>query len=282
MNETGKGKPVHAGARMTPYELVFTDGDFESNTFPRIREEAGSTDLADLRRDRFDFLSTAGEVVREMIPSEAGPDALDHFRSILFHAFHFWSEGKPLYVLEPSAARYLVESAPSLEGWELAAPERALYLQLPANLFWSSISPDVAPEPVDGFFVTRTYGDDPLGIPYERLDVLVVLGIRRSRAGFSVMSVESELGADIAPPWVGEGRQEGDFSNTLPGGELNGLYSILTIGEVLKLVARALWYVDSFPETLVEVAAPEARERDVDPPPTHLAHVRIGLGSGSG
>src|SRR5690606_23214877 len=44
--------------RLTPYELVFTSGDFEARVFPRIREEAVEQGLEKLSRERFDFLST--------------------------------------------------------------------------------------------------------------------------------------------------------------------------------------------------------------------------------
>jgi hypothetical protein len=48
--------------------------------------------------------------------------------------------------------------------------------------------------------------------------------------------------------WAEPGRDEGrDFENVLPGGEMAGLYSILTTAEALKLVARLLWYVEATP-----------------------------------
>lgn len=267
--------------RLTPYELVFTEGDFEAETFPQIRAETGDGEIETLRRDRFDFIRTAGKVVREVTPADAPPDALEQYRAILFHAFHFWAAGRQLYVLESAAARYLVEAAPPLTEWEFEIPSRSLYLQLPANLFWSSISPDTPPEPVDGFFVTCTTGIDPIGEPYNHLDVLVVLGIRRGRAGFSVIPVTTEIGSGIPDPWGAEERTDGDFKNVLPGGELSGLYSILTTGEVLKLVGRSLWYIGSFADSLVAVDAPEPREDQREPPPSHLDHVRVTLAADS-
>ncbi|HUE97453.1 MAG TPA: hypothetical protein VMN39_12390 [Longimicrobiaceae bacterium] len=267
---------MKTAARLTPYELVFTEGDFESRIFPQIRVEAGEA-IDTLPRDKFDFIRTAGEVVRELTPDDAPPEALEQYRAILFHAFHFWAERHPLYLLEPATARYLVEAEPALDDWSFSSPARSLYLQLPANLFWSSISPDVPPEPVDGFFLTLSAGEDPVGDAYEHLDVLVVLGIRRARAGFSVIAVETEIGSGMENPWTSEARRGGDFANELPGGELAGLYSILTSDEVLKLVARALWYIESFPEGALEVPAPEVADRTTEPPSTHLSYVRITL-----
>jgi hypothetical protein len=269
-------------ARLTPYELVFTEGDFESRVFPKIRSEAEAQAVDASRRERFDFLSTAGDVVREVTPPDAPPDALEQYRALLFHAYHFWAEGKRLYALDQAVARYLVETAPNLDGWEFAMPGSSVYLQLPSNLFWSSISPDTPPEPVDGFFVTVSEVPDPLGSPAEILEVLLVLGIRRSRAGFSVIPLVTETGEGIAEAWDTEGRPEGDFANMLPGGEMAGLYSMLTTGEVLKLVGRAFWYIDAFPDGLVEVPALEDMAAEEEAPTSYLGHTRVTLAAGEG
>jgi len=46
-------------------------------------------------------------------------------------------------------------------------------------------------------------------------------------------------------------RQAGpDFETTLPGGELEGLYSLETAGEALKLVARLFQYLSEVPAAL--------------------------------
>ncbi|MEX2583860.1 MAG: hypothetical protein WD766_11330 [Gemmatimonadota bacterium] len=265
---------------MSPYELVFTEGDFESRVFPRIRTEAEAQEVDALRRERFDFLSTAGEVVRQVTPEEAPPEALEQYRALLFHAYHFWHGGKRLYALDAAVARYLVETAPRLAEWEFSLPSSSVYLQLPANLFWSSISPETPPEPVDGFFVTTSDVSDPLGEPAQQIEILLVLGIRKSRAGFSVIPLLTETGRGIMEAWGAEGREDGDFTTDLPGGDIDGLYSILTTGEVLKLVGRVFWYIDSFPEGLVEVPALENVDDDDGPPASHLEYVRITLSGG--
>lgn len=267
------------GSRLTPYEIVFIDGDFESRTFPRIAREAAEEGVESLHRERFEFLSTVGDVVREVTPEDAPPDAIEQYRALLFHAYHHWSEGHRLFVLDTAVARYLVESAPAIDGWSFVAPARSLYLQLPANLFWSSISPETAPEPVDGFFVTSSTGTDALGKEFENVDILAVLGIRRSRAGFSVIPVEMEVGEGVLPAWEGPSRPDGDFANVLPGGEIAGLYSMLTTTEVLKLVSRVFWYIEQFPENLVDVLAPEPRDDQDEAPPTQLAYSRITIGA---
>ncbi|MEX2571475.1 MAG: hypothetical protein WD737_09210 [Gemmatimonadota bacterium] len=265
------------GARLTPYELVFTEGEFESRIFPRIGEEAAEQKVDTLQPELFDFLTTAADVVRQVTPEDAPPEALDQYRSLLYHAYNFWKSGKRLYVVEPATARYLVEAAPALSDWSFTMSSDAAYLQLPANLFWSSVSPDTPPEPVDGFFVTVSEGSDALEKSFESLEILVILGIRRSRAGFSVIPVSTGLGDEVAEAWDAEERPEGDFANALPGGEIAGLYSMLTTSEVLKLVGRILWYVDSFPAALVDVAAVEPRDEEDEAPLSHLAHRRVTL-----
>ena len=272
-----------AEARLTPYELVFADR-FETSVFPGILEDAQRVGTNPLHPDRFQLLAAVGEAVRDVVPEDAPPEALEQYRALLYHAFNFWRFEKPVYLLDPAVARYLVEAAPRPDGWELALPHPAVYLQLPTNLFWGSISPGVTPEPVDGFFVTAAEVDDPLGgEPVQRLFVLVVLGIRRHRAGFSVIPFDTEAGSGIAAEWAAaETREDGrDFQSTLPGGDMAGLYSILTTSEVLKLVGRALWYLDTAPGavTLEPVPEPHALPPGALPPPGLPVH-RVTLTSG--
>ncbi len=242
-------------ARITPYELVFGVSAFEPSTFPEILAEAEAVGVDPLVARRFEFLTRTADAVREVVPVDSPPEALEQYRQLLYHAFNFWHFGKRSYVLEASMARYLVEAAPTLEGWPLTSPAPSLYVQLPANLFWGSIDLDSTPEPIDGFFATVTDAEDPIGPDYQRVEVLLVLGLRRDRAGFSVIPFSTEAGPGISAGWcAAAGREDGqDFENVLPGGEISGLYSILTNAEALKLFARALWYIDSFPEDVVPI-----------------------------
>jgi hypothetical protein len=268
-------------ARKTPYELVFGETDFEIRVFPRIREEARLQNVDPRDHDRFAFLSVVGEALRDVLPEDAPADAIDQYRAILFHSYNFWRFGRRHYLLEPAVARFLVEAAPGLENWELDLPHPTLYLQLPANLFWGSISPESVPEPVDGFFVTCSQGVDGLGKPFVRLEVLVVLGIRRDRAGFSVVPFSTEVGPGIPAIWAeSPGRDEGrDFENMLPGGDLSGLYSILTTTEALKLLARTLWFVATNPGGAIPTSPVERLEprSPDDPPHPEHAYIRITL-----
>jgi hypothetical protein len=109
-------------------------------------------------------------------------------------------------------------------------------------------------EPVDGIFWARSAG--------ETLSLLVALGVRGDRPGISVVSLPPVPLAD-ARTWLTASAREGDedFRTTLPGGELDGLYSIVTLGEALKLTARALAYVHTVPGSLGdEERSPPAEE----------------------
>jgi hypothetical protein len=284
-DETKRGAEacdVPGAARLTPYEMVFGAQEFEERIFPAIRAEAEMHGEEPGRRERFAFLSVAGDTLRELVPPDAPPEIRDDYRAFLYHAFNFWRYGRCVYKLERAVVRYLVESRPGLDGWEFRLPKPSVYLQLPANLFWASISTDVPPEPVDGMFVTTVDNADPLGTVYGDLQVLMVLGIRRQRPGFSIIPFDTEVGDGIPAVWVDTpGREEGeDFANVLPGGEMAGLYSILTTAEALKLAARAVWYVDAHPDHVVLNRAPERRERDRpgSVPLSHLPFHRVRLG----
>jgi hypothetical protein len=284
--ETYDGAPAGGGrARLTPYELAFGSLVFETHTFPTLLDEAQAAGVDPAVQERFAFLSIGSDALREVVPPDAPPEALDQYRALLFHAFNFWRFGKRLYVIEKPVARYLVEAAPTLQDWDFAMPYPSVYVQLPPNLFWASVSPGSTPEPVDGFFATVAPGDDPLGLPAERLQVLVVLGIRRERAGYSVIPFDTAVGPGITADWMhAPGREgAGEFENVLPGGEISGLYSILTTTEALKLLARAAWYIDRHPDDVIaeDAPAPDVQGRATPSPESRLAYHRVRFG-GSG
>jgi hypothetical protein len=223
---------------VTPYELVFGEGGFEERVFPHIHAEAesqaedprGATASASFRGGG----RAAGHGAGRGDGGDPGgvpPPLLPRLQLLALR--------RRLYVLEPATARYLVEAAPRMSGWELKLPYPSVYVQLPPRLFWASIAIDAPPEPVDGFFAIQSQGIDPLGPGFSDLQVLMVLGVRRERAGFSVIPFDTEVGPGIPTDWAEAPGREGapDFANILPGGEIAGLYSILTNTEALKLLA---------------------------------------------
>lgn len=223
-----------AHARVTPYELGFPGREFAEGWFSAIREEgeARAADTSDL--GAFLMLGEVGRLVRELQGEDRGSDALRRYGALVFHAFHFHRAGEPLFLLETTTARYLVDGSP-VPAWDGSLPDEAGYLQLPRHLFWVHSEGEGVPEPLDGIFWCRA--------AQERLALTAMAGVRSDRPGLSILPLPHVPLSD-AGSWIQETiRPEGgDFTTTLPGGELDRLYSITTAGELLKLTALALGY----------------------------------------
>lgn len=258
--------------RITPYEAAFAETAYEAEVFPAIEADARAHGSDPLGLDSFAMLPATSEAVRSFVPPEAPAEALEQYRALLYHGFNYWHADYPSYLVHPAVARFLVESQPAMQGWELVVPDSSVYVQLPHNLFWGSVSPEMTPEPIDGFFVTAAPETTTPGASFLRLEVLLVLGLRRDRAGFSVIPFQTEAGPGIASVWAEGNSREGgtDFENILPGGEISGLYSVLTVGEVLKLLGRIFWYIDRFPAavSVSETSDPAAEESASSAQPT--------------
>ena len=261
-------------ARLTPYEIGIPGRAFADRAFAEIREEAESrgTDLMD--PGAFILLGQVGLRIREIQGDERGGDVIHRFGAFLFHAFHFHGAGEPLYLLGESIARELLARSFESSSWSGELPAEAGYLQLPRHLFWSSPGMDDHAEPLDGVFWVRSFG--------ETLSLLVALGVRSDRPGISVTELPP-VALSNARTWLTDKvrAEGGDFSTTLPGGELDQLYSIGTLGEVLKLVGRSFAYLSGAPKALgPEEAAPRPQELEVaagSPTPSLLPFRRIGV-----
>lgn len=263
---------MSAPERPTPYALVFGGGPWEEKVFGPIAEEAAARGEDPARFERFGFLTHAADALRAMVPPDAPLEAREEYAALLFHGFAFHRAGRPVLDLDPAVARFLVEGAPSLEGWELALPAPSVYLRLPPNLFWASVDPEAPPEPVDGLFAAV----DPAGGGAGTLRALMVLGMRRDRPGFSAVPLEAEAPPGAPAAWSATpGREDGaDFATDLPGGELAGLYSVRTAAEALKLLARGLWYADAHPDDVEDASSEEPDDGTGDA----VRRVRIGGG----
>jgi hypothetical protein len=299
-------QPQHADehdalARLTPYELVFGAEMFEETLFPSIRDEVAEREQDPVDPERFVFLTSVGKLVR-MIAGDAEPsgvagrsaeateraaeaaevrDAADtavrEHGHLLFHAYNFWANGRSLFLLEPGALARVLEGAVAMDAGELRAPRPAGYLQLPRHRVWAGAAVGRQPEAVDGLFWAMSPGAEDRA---PRLDLLLVLGMRADRPGFSVVPVGTALeGTGRAGDWADEARPGGrDFANTLPGGELEGLVSLETPAEALKLMALWFQYLERHPESL---GATERNSPDAEPasphalPPSALPYRRI-------
>jgi len=274
---------AEVGARLTPYELAFADTPFEAEGFPAIREEAEARGVDDTTPERFLLLAEVGRLLREL---DAPGASLEPMGMLLFHSYHFWREGKPVYVVEPELARALPRMTLPADAPAFGPPGPAGYIQLPRNLYWARVDEAAAPEPVDGLFWTMK-GADGTSRTAERVDVLLALGLRPGRAGFSVIPVGEPLYGRSLVVWAsGKARPEGeDFANVLPGGELSGLFAVTTAAEALKLLALVAWYVAGHPDSVSDIVAPTPPAPAPSPhalPPSELPYRRIRAVSADG
>lgn len=262
--------PVHdAYARITPFELLLPDEDFADKRFPGIGEEAKERDADLSDPERFALLSEAGAVLRTIRGPDDEPQLIHQFGILLFHAYHFWRMGLPFFQVETGVIRYLVESGPKEGDWAPSLPGEAGYVQLPQHLFWVPGQEGEAPESLDGFFWSNPDG--------KNLSVLIAMGIRKDRPGLSVVPLPS-LPIASAADWASlQVRPTGkDFQSSLPGAEMENLYSIEAGAEAIKLVMRVFWYLDVFPASVVGGGDPTP-DGDHGPQPSRLDSRRIVL-----
>ena len=244
-------------ARLTPYELVFAEA-IDDRLFPPIAEEADARGMPLHEPERFLFLSSVGRLLQSFAGQEpdsgAEKEEIRQYGRLLYHAFHLWRERKALLVLTDEAARWLMEDVTTVGDWRLRTPSPAGYVQLPKHLVWAAPAAGATPEPVDGFFWTFVPGDDSP----DTLHVLLALGLRPDRPGFSIVPATGEL--DTVAHWAEiDARPDGqDFETTIPGGEQDRLHSLETPAEILKLASRVFWHIAATPEAL-------SRERRMDP-----------------
>jgi len=235
--------------RKSPYEVLFGAEGLTESRFAAVRDEAANAGVTTLRRDHFANLNRVRELLVDLVPDLAEPATLDRYLLILHHCYSFWEAGCRHFAFEQSAVRSVITAPPDLFGWLPRTPHPSLYLELPQNMFWAAVVEGEPPEPADGMFVNLRGGSTAA----EGAEVLLVLGVRPDRPGFSV----AELSADLT---VARGISEPDaFASDLPGAELAGLYSLQQPAEVVMLLLRLLWYVDTYPGSVeLEESTPAA------------------------
>jgi hypothetical protein len=228
-------------AGLGPYDLAFGAESIDDRLFPPIEAEAEARGQPLDDPDRFLFLTGVGRLLQAIAGTAEGGGSGEDVRSgealrqhgrLLFHAFHFWRAGKVELGLDEATVRKLLDDAAPAGNWPLATPAVAGYLRLPRNLIWAAPEAGERPEPADGFFWTYHPASDGPGT----LHLLMVLGLRPGRPGFSVV-----MAAGVPDPhWADVDARPGvtDFATTLPGGELDRLYSVETTAELLKLASR--------------------------------------------
>lgn len=204
--------------RLTPFSYVFAT--LADERFPAIRNSL--QERSDPRsRDAFLLDREAVSLLREMVPQESPPEAVEEYAALLHHAFLFWSDGQ----------RVLPISRPALET-ALPVPVTAplvpgsWYLQVPERLVWARLQDPGPHQPLDGIFVAS--GGDTLR-------ALAVFGLHPERPGVTVAEA-------VGRPAPGLERPGGEplFAPVLQGGEAAGLHSLTGVEELLELSARLL------------------------------------------
>jgi hypothetical protein len=226
--------------RLGPYDLAFGAESMDDRLFPPIEAEAEARGQPLEDPDRFLFLTGVGRLLQAIAGAAGGGsgEILRQHGRLLFHAFHFWRAGKVEVALDEAAVRRLLDDAAPAADWTLVTPAVAGYLRLPRNLIWAAPEPGERPEPADGFFWAYL----PAADAPRTLYLLMALGLRADRPGFSVVTA---AGAPD-PHWADVDARPGvtDFTTTIPGGELDRLYSVETTAELLKLASRCFRVLD--------------------------------------
>jgi len=211
------------GPRRLPWTALVEalgDGSFEAM---RAGLAKAGTDPFD--RDAFLLDGAVGRVLRDLVPTDAPPDAVTEYGALLHALFLHWHHGSPVRQLERAAATALLAAPPDTVP-EPDAPA-AVYVQLPERLVWAASAPGAPHEPMDGLFVLRSGA---------HLRVLAVLGFRPDRQGFTTLATDSPLPPPAQP------RPDGSptFATVLPAGERMGFFSVVTGTELARLALLAL------------------------------------------
>ena len=218
--------------RATPFSFVFEK--IAAQRFAGIAAAIDQEGVSPADRDEFVLLEPVGRLLREIVPEDAGPDALEGHALLLHHAYRHWAQNGWVYRISESALIRAV-GEPRITT---AVPHSALYLQLPELRVWGTPTSSGPAEPLDGVFVTET--TVPGGIA-----VLGIYGMRPDRPGFSAIGVEGRADTDDAGESeieIAAAREGGSppFGPILAGGSSAGLHSLANPGELLLLVCRLL------------------------------------------
>lgn len=236
--------------RPTPFGIAFNE---IAQRFPAIAEALHQDGTAVTDRDRFVLVEPVGRLLREIVPEDAGADALETHVLLLHTAFLHWLNAGPVYRIGEHALRRAITTR-QITGH---LPRSALYLQLPELRVWGAPSEGATPEPLDGMFVSS--GPAP-GV----VAVLAVFGLRPDRPGFSAVGIDGRADDDEPPPGgneieVAAARADGSapFGPMLAGGSAAGLYSVANAGELLLLTCRLLTLLPDDESTAAPAPPPQ-------------------------
>jgi hypothetical protein len=203
-------------SRLHPFDFAF--GPVAEEWFGEIRSEGGRE-----ARDpgAFAKLPAVDRIMAEMRTEESNPEASEEYSRLLYAAYHFWEQGRQTVTLPDDFLETPNTQHPT------PTTQVAGYFSLPRNQFWAQVNPDEPHEPADGFFLVST-GREWV--------ILVILGLREERQGFSQISlIATRSDMDNARP-----TRKPPLAPVMPGGEAAGFHSITSADELLYLVRLAL------------------------------------------
>jgi hypothetical protein len=229
-------------ARQTPFALVF--GAIAPARFPVLRDAVAASGRDPREREGFLLLRQSAELLYELRPEEGLGEAVQALAALLHHAYLFWVHGEILQVVSDSKLATLVATpGPRSQRVPTSRPldfptSRLLdvptsrppdvptrYVQLAALRVWGAAVEDRPPEPLDGWFVSRSA---------DQLTLLAIFGLNPARGGLTAVEVSGPR------PAVSQ-RLDGSplFAPVLAGGAAAGLASVLGEAELLELAWRA-------------------------------------------
>lgn len=209
--------------RLDPFTLIFDELAHEA--FAGVRDELSRSGIDPDDRHAFVLAGAVGAALRQLLPDDAPPEALERHVALLHHAYRYWEAGRPLYQVDVARVNAVADGAVG------ASPgPRVAYVQLPERMVWADVEPDTPPQPLDGFFLARR--DESTA------EVLAVFGLHPARSAFAVVPVAGPW--DEATLVAAARRADGSaaFSSQLSGGDVAGLFTVATGAELLLLARR--------------------------------------------
>ncbi|MGD8726050.1 MAG: hypothetical protein PVH40_00325 [Gemmatimonadales bacterium] len=216
-------------SRTSPFEHAFAA--LAAQHFAGIRQDASDQHKNTTDLPQFASLGTVQRLLDELHSPEAletEPEAAAEYLAGLYVAFRFWDADQPTFPVDRERLELALEQP--LPATFPRVPDGACYLQLPERWFWAQVESDEPHEPIDGLFVVE-------GAYHREILLLVVLGLRSDRPGFSQVSLSARA-EDLAQA-ADEARQP-LFTPVLDGGKAAGLKSLVSEADVLVLAHLGL------------------------------------------
>lgn len=233
--------------RPTPYDLLM--GGLDEARLDALDSESFDSPEELMHRQ------AAGEALHDLAGGSPGAAVLE-YASILYHALRFRRADRMVFDIEESLLRALAATRAPLGHWPLRPPAPAGYIRFPELKLWALVQEDAPAEAVDGFFWAMSD---------RRLELLLCLGMWSGRPGLSVVPVSAVV-PDDPGHWADmPARADGeDFSNVLPGGEIDALLALTTPLEALKLASRIFHHIAEHPHLVDAGGEHERRVRAAD------------------